>query len=182
MRKLMTKHRASQNHRELAHLLDVVSSVSPLVIVEIGIHMGYSLEIWRTIWPEAVVIGIDPDISQLDQQAVAGCNIVEADSHSAGCLESLKDLLAGRSIDFLFIDGDHSYAGVKQDFNTYSPLVRQGGIIALHDAYLFENDTTAVRLFWDEIRNKYSSELVVANVACEDGKLTAGTGTGIVFM
>lgn len=36
-------------------------------------------------------------------------------------------------IDFLFIDGDHTYEGVKRDFEMYSPLVRAGGIIAFHD-------------------------------------------------
>ena len=36
-------------------------------------------------------------------------------------------------MDFLFIDGDHSYEGAKQDFENYSKLVRPGGLIALHD-------------------------------------------------
>lgn len=42
----------------------------------------------------------------------------------------LNDL---KRIDFLFIDGDHTYEGVKRDFLMYSPLVRKGGIIAFHD-------------------------------------------------
>jgi hypothetical protein len=36
-------------------------------------------------------------------------------------------------IDFLFIDADHSYEGVKLDFELYSKLVKKTGIIALHD-------------------------------------------------
>lgn len=36
-------------------------------------------------------------------------------------------------IDFLFIDGDHSYEGVKKDFDLYLPLMNKGGIIAFHD-------------------------------------------------
>lgn len=36
-------------------------------------------------------------------------------------------------MDFLFIDGDHAYEGVKADFEMYSPLVRKGGLVALHD-------------------------------------------------
>lgn len=36
-------------------------------------------------------------------------------------------------LDLLLIDGDHSYEGVLEDYSTYSPLVRQGGVIALHD-------------------------------------------------
>jgi len=41
--------------------------------------------------------------------------------------------LNGEPLDFLFIDGDHTYEGVKRDFEMYSPLVRNGGIIAFHD-------------------------------------------------
>jgi hypothetical protein len=36
-------------------------------------------------------------------------------------------------IDVLFIDGDHSYEGVKLDFNLYSKLLNDKGVIFIHD-------------------------------------------------
>ena len=36
-------------------------------------------------------------------------------------------------IDFLFIDGDHSYEGVKKDFDLYQKIMGEFGIIAIHD-------------------------------------------------
>jgi hypothetical protein len=36
-------------------------------------------------------------------------------------------------IDVLFIDGDHSYEGVKSDFELYSTILSEKGIIMLHD-------------------------------------------------
>jgi hypothetical protein len=36
-------------------------------------------------------------------------------------------------IDLLFIDGDHSYKGVKQDFDLYSNILSDNGVIILHD-------------------------------------------------
>lgn len=36
-------------------------------------------------------------------------------------------------IDLLFIDGDHSYEGVKLDFELYSRILSPNGIIILHD-------------------------------------------------
>lgn len=36
-------------------------------------------------------------------------------------------------IDFLFIDGDHSYDGVKLDFELYINLLSENGVIVLHD-------------------------------------------------
>jgi len=37
-------------------------------------------------------------------------------------------------IGFLYIDGDHCYDGCNTDWNMWAPLVKSGGIIALHDA------------------------------------------------
>jgi hypothetical protein len=36
-------------------------------------------------------------------------------------------------IDYLHIDGDHSYEGVKNDFDLYSQIVSTNGIITIHD-------------------------------------------------
>ena len=36
-------------------------------------------------------------------------------------------------IDLLWIDGDHSYEGSKKDFDNFSPLVTDNGLIFLHD-------------------------------------------------
>ena len=36
-------------------------------------------------------------------------------------------------IDLLFIDGDHSYEGVKQDFTNYTKYVKSGGFILIDD-------------------------------------------------
>jgi predicted O-methyltransferase YrrM len=37
-------------------------------------------------------------------------------------------------VDFIFIDGDHSYEGLEGDWYGWAPLVKNGGIIALHDS------------------------------------------------
>src|SRR5581483_6669475 len=39
-------------------------------------------------------------------------------------------------IDLLFIDADHSYEAVLRDVDDWSPFVRAGGWIALHDVWL----------------------------------------------
>lgn len=36
-------------------------------------------------------------------------------------------------IDFLFIDGDHTHEGVKKDFDLYSKLLSENGLIIIHD-------------------------------------------------
>lgn len=46
--------------------------------------------------------------------------------------ESLED----ESIDFVFIDGDHSYEATLKDIQTYWPKVKKGGVFAGHDLNL----------------------------------------------
>lgn len=47
----------------------------------------------------------------------------------------------GIKIDYLHIDADHSFEGVKQDFELYSTIMNPGGIISLHDTdENFENN------------------------------------------
>jgi len=54
--------------------------------------------------------------------------------NSKHSLESIEDILKSNFISMLFIDGDHSYCGVKSDFDLYYPLVEQNGLIVFHDS------------------------------------------------
>jgi predicted O-methyltransferase YrrM len=47
--------------------------------------------------------------------------------------EAVQDWTA--EIDFLFLDGDHSYEGVRQDWLDWTPHVAADGLVALHDAH-----------------------------------------------
>ena len=46
--------------------------------------------------------------------------------------EAVKYIEDG-SLDFLFIDGNHSYESVKEDIKLYLPKVKKGGLISGHD-------------------------------------------------
>jgi len=61
-------------------------------------------------------------------------DFIEGDSHSQEILDKLSKTLEGRTIDMLFIDGDHEAEGCRQDFTMYTPLVSVNGIIGVHDA------------------------------------------------
>lgn len=37
------------------------------------------------------------------------------------------------NLDFVYIDGDHSYEGVKRDMEAYWPKIRSGGVLCGHD-------------------------------------------------
>ncbi len=46
--------------------------------------------------------------------------------------EPATQILGG--IDFIFIDGDHSYEGLRGDWEAWSSLIVPGGCVALHDS------------------------------------------------
>lgn len=79
------------------------------------------------------------------------------DSHEEESFEWAKGVLLNNELDYLFIDGDHSYDGVKQDFEMYSPLVKEGGIILFHDIQP-HNKGAQVDILWNEIKNNYRHE------------------------
>jgi predicted O-methyltransferase YrrM len=86
--------------------------------------------------------------------------------------------LAGREIDFLFIDGDHTYEGVKSDFEMYSPLVRAGGLVAFHDIVPDRFETTGeVHIYWNELKQRgYEQRELIDLVG------SRGYGIGVVFL
>ncbi len=65
-------------------------------------------------------------------------------------------ILNGKKLDYLFIDGDHTYEGVKNDFELYSPLVKDGALIAFHDIVIHPPElNVGVHDFWNEINPRY---------------------------
>ena len=68
------------------------------------------------------------------------------DSHSPMVIEEVSR----RRYDVLFIDGDHTYDGVKQDYETYSPLIDV--VIGMHDVNCEEGKGAhGVNVFWNEL-------------------------------
>jgi predicted O-methyltransferase YrrM len=52
-------------------------------------------------------------------------------SDSIAAAHSLADMRG--TIDLIFVDGDHSYAGCKADIEAWLPFVKKGGVMAFHD-------------------------------------------------
>lgn len=47
---------------------------------------------------------------------------------------NIHDKFKNESFDFVFIDGDHTYDAVYQDFELYLPKVKTGGLVFMHDS------------------------------------------------
>lgn len=89
-----------------------------------------------------------------------GSTIVEVlgDSHDEKVRTEVFRKVAG-TLDLLFIDGDHEYAGVRQDYQDYSPLVRKGGWIVFHDSIGYDS----VRKFCSELKSEKEAKFLEIN-------------------
>lgn len=80
--------------------------------------------------------------------------VLTMDSHLKETVTAVENILAGEEVDFIFIDGDHTYEGVKQDYEMYKHLVKDGGYIAFHDINRqnrTSSESCTVDLFWEEL-------------------------------
>ncbi len=103
--------------------------------------------------------------------------LLQGDSHSGDTLERVKAELAGHPLDYLFIDGDHRYDGVKLDFEMYGPLVRKGGLIAFHDIVEGLPDAVGgVPRLWREVKSQYRHREFI------NDPLQGGYGIGILYV
>lgn len=64
--------------------------------------------------------------------------------------------------DFVFIDGDHTYEGVKSDFLKVRPFMRNGSIICFHDN---SDDFPGVKQFISEVSGMYKDSMVLVGSA-----------------
>jgi hypothetical protein len=65
----------------------------------------------------------------------------------------------GMSIDFLHIDADHHYEGVRRDWDLYSTLLSGRGVVTLHDTVNFREPCGVPRLL-EEIRDQGEYEII----------------------
>jgi predicted O-methyltransferase YrrM len=155
-------------------------------ILEIGTYRGGTLFVFsRLSQPDATIISVDysltfhgkivrslqPPLFRRIMQPRQKLSLLRADSHSPETLKKIESILNGAQLDFLFIDGDHRYEGVKQDFDMYSPLVRAGGLVAFHDIAR-TNKVEEVYRFWGEVKQRYSHREFVHRT--DDGAMGIG--------
>jgi len=117
--------------------------------VEVGVQLGWNTK--RIIdggWT-GVVFCVDNWVRMYELESAKKLladypvDFIQADSALAA------SKFADGSIDCVYIDADHSYEGIKRDFEAWYPKVRSGGIVSGHD-YGANNDCPGVKQFIDE--------------------------------
>lgn len=175
--------RPYQVRSELRRFIELLRSREPRTVLEIGTANGGTLfALAQVCAADAMVVSIDlpggpfgggypgwrRSLYQSFVQPGQRLVLLLGDSHTNEMVTTVQEELNGRALDVILIDADHSYGGVRRDFESYSRLLAPGGLVAFHDIVpesvsqapesisLLPSDERAcpgdVSRFWAEIR------------------------------
>lgn len=153
------------------------NDIKPVHALEIGVRHGGTAALWTQIC-SGQVIGIDwygadslgkamtCEVAESMEERYKNYHFVCGDSHDKKTKDNLlyyMQVLSIDAFDLIFLDADHSYTGVKKDFQMYGNLLSARGVIAFHD--IAESDFIkqvghGVWKFWKELKSdpKYISQ------------------------
>lgn len=166
---------------EIENFVDIIKSkvkITGGIILEIGTKYGGTTHFLAEHFPKAKIISIDLPRKSPFNETVKNRNrwfkayfgdrveFLVADSQKEETRNIVLNIVNNYGIDCLFIDGDHTYEGVKQDFINWLPAMVSGSIIGFHDIVDSENhrkQNCYVAKFWNELKNNkqyYHGELI----------------------
>jgi len=193
-----------QVRSEILELGNLLKALAPKRSLEIGTNYGGTLFLLCAVSaPRASIISVDlpygpfgggypkrkAAIFRRFPKSGQELHLIRADSHAADTKERVVRLLRSERLDYLFIDADHTYEGVRRDFEMYSPLVRSGGMVAFHDIVTHQQETQCeVERFWNEIKQHYRHQEFVERPSAGaipiavTGAPMETSGIGVLFM
>ena len=158
------RHILRMDSKESKYLYDLIASYDNPMCVEIGRLQGGSTLLMT--YAGGYVYSIDLHLSKTVAEGrgehfdtylkevlrlrglTDRVNIVVGDSQNCDTSKF------NNQVDILFIDGDHSYEGVKKDYSNWINTVKPGGHILFPDASGLKGTVAGVKKFVDNIQLK----------------------------
>ena len=135
-----------QNYKEIYQAVDFIINQNISSFLEIGTNQGGTFYAWTCASNPGVRISVDlphgefgtNNFDEKKRNSILSgypgeCYFISGSSQDKSNLMKVEEYLAGRTLDFLFIDGDHTEEGVTKDFLMYKHLVKKDGWIGFHD-------------------------------------------------
>lgn len=139
--------------------------------IEIGSDHGWTTEYLLKSVPDLFVHTIDPYSSYIDWDGTPSSEFAREQAHR-NLIEATKDFpdrtkhhlltsddaakeFEDESMDFIFVDGIHTYEQVHKDCANYWPKVKKGGLLCGHDYNAVEGVKRAV----DEVAEKLGKKI-----------------------
>lgn len=167
---------------EIEYLCEFVEWKKPKNILEIGSCFGGSMMLWCHFAKPELAISLDIGTSHFGSDKVdykkrgkmfeeLGVKSIIADSTSEEAYNKVSELLGDRKLDMLFIDADHSFIGVLQDYLLYKNFLSNDGFILFHDIVKSDFHAKAdckVPEVWENLKGKVKINVI--------GKSNQGSG------
>lgn len=150
---------------EITGVVERVREREPETMVEIGTHFGGSLYVWmRALSSLKTVVSIDlqfaPTVRLFEtvaRESKQNLSMIQGNANDPDIRNEAVKKAGTTEFDFIYIDADHSYEGIKSHFELYRPLVSSEGIICMN---CVEDSNYGVEKFWSEIESEYDCEKV----------------------
>lgn len=138
-------------------------------LAEIGVFEGVNTKNFRSVMDDnGVILAIDPYPRSFFGifgfgwiRRIAHEEVGKVQRGSVIWIENLGNLAIKDEqaqcylpLDFIFIDGDHSYEGIKGDWEAWSDSIVSGGIVALHDSVNCKQANVGSEIFTQEVIKK----------------------------
>lgn len=189
-----------QRKSEICGLLELMRKEKVRSACEIGTMMGGTLFMMTRMLPDdARLFSIDlpsgPDspgfipatrkpFHEGFARAAQKVTVIHGDSTSSDTINRFEEISGREPLDFLLIDGDHSFEGIDKDFRNYARFVRHGGLIVLHDTIADEEITErqhgyrfGVPKLWQQLVPHYETEEFIDPETLE---MRNGGGIGVI--
>jgi len=142
-----------QTFLQLSEAILKTNGVYNPIVVEIGVLDSSQKEFYAQL--------LNAEYYGIDINPKSGADLI-GDSGNLNMVHRLLDLLEDRKPDLIFIDGLHTYEGVKRDFELYAPLAKY--IVGVHDILTPKNspnDSVDVARFWKEVWEENKNDTIV---------------------
>lgn len=158
-------------------LIDLLKDKGQIEGLEIGCAEGDTTEFLLKSLPELKLCGVDPyvdyidwngnSLNKLNEKFVNTMNRMKSYDERFRLIRKFSDDAIGdfedESLDFIFIDGLHTYDQVKKDMENFYPKLKKGGLFSGHDYFNIKEVRDAVREFaiQQELKTIHSTEFDV---------------------
>jgi hypothetical protein len=113
-------------------LKELIENNNFQTMVEVGVDTGKTTFYLLDNISNLKIYAIDTDIKKFYNKDIAkkyNDRLIPIQGYSYEVADQIPD----NTIDIVFIDGDHSYEGVKKDIHAYRPKLKSTGLLTGHD-------------------------------------------------
>ncbi len=139
----------SDDDRYALKSMIAATGLTDIVMAEVGSYNGESTEVFADSDKVRIVYAVDPWVNGYDPNDPASMEVDMAnvegyfDKMMAAHPEKVAKMkmnsmdgaraFAPKSIDLVYLDGDHRYEAVREDIRAWLPKIKNGGYISGHD-------------------------------------------------